>query len=188
MRYVFTERPYFKALSLFATSVLIALSCKADVAQAETSDSFEVSATIAAGCAVDGLGTSGDAGSVGVLNFGTDTTLSTATHTADLTASQTIVLRCTPGVALRMELGGGQHAGSGRRHMQFGPSTTNRLEYRLYSDAGMADEIGIDQQRSIAVTSANMNNVRLPVFGRISLTGGGLAGTYSDTLLVTLTW
>lgn len=158
------------------------------MAQAATTDDFEVSATIAAGCAVDGVGTSGQAGTMGELDFGTDTTLSTATHTADLTASQTIVLRCTPGVALRMELGGGQHAAAGVRNMQFGPSTTNRLQYRLYSDVGMTSEIGVDQQRSIVVTTSNMNSVKLPVFGRLTLPGGRQAGTYTDTLLVTLTW
>jgi len=159
-----------------------------DPARAETTASFDVSATILAGCAVDGVGTNGDVGSIGILDFGHDTTLSTASHNAALAGSQTIALRCTPGVALNMTLGGGQHASGGNRNMQLGSSTAERLQYRLYADAGMTDEIGIDQQRSILVTAANMNDVQLPVYGQVSLSGGSAAGTYTDTLLVTLTW
>jgi spore coat protein U-like protein len=174
-----------KSLSLMACGLLIAMPC---AVRAETTAPFEISATIAAGCAVDGLGTSGDAGTIGTLDFGLDTTLSTASHSAALTGSQAITLRCTPGVTLRMAIGGGQHPSSGERHMQLGPSAADRLRYRLYADAGMTDEIGIDQDRSITVSSANMNDVELPVYASVSLPGGSTAGIYTDTLLVTLTW
>ncbi|SCW89149.1 Spore coat protein U (SCPU) domain-containing protein [Sphingobium faniae] len=167
---------------------LWALMAMPGPAQADTTASFEVSATIVAGCAADGVGTSGDAGLIGTLDFGNDTTLSTASHSAALTGNQMITLRCTPGVALSMRLGGGQHASGGNRNMQLGPSTADRLPYRLYANAGMTDEITIDQDRSILVTAANMNDVQLHVYGQVSLPGGSAAGTYTDTLLVTLTW
>jgi len=167
---------------------LWALLALAGAARAETTATFEVSATIVAGCAVDGIGTSGDAGSIGTLDFGHDTTLSTASRDAALVGSQMIVLRCTPGVALSMTLGEGLHASGGDRHMQLGSSTAERLQYRLYADAGMTDEIGIDQARSILVTASNMNDVELPVYAQVSLPGGSLAGTYADSFLVTLTW
>src|SRR5690606_32598627 len=94
----------YAGLVLLGLLTFIGLSVPAE---ANTGATFEVSATIVAGCAVDGVGTSGDAGLIGTLDFGRDTTLSTATHNAALGANQTIVLRCTPGVSLSLKLGGG---------------------------------------------------------------------------------
>ncbi|WP_443969462.1 Csu type fimbrial protein [Sphingobium sp. CR28] len=175
----------YAGLVLFGLLASIGISGPAD---ADTGATFEVSATIVAGCAVDGVGTSGDAGLIGTLDFGRDTTLSTATHNAALGANQTMILRCTPGVSLSLKLGGGQHASGGNRNMQRGSSSADRLQYRLYANAGMTDEVMIDQDRSILVTAANINDVQLPVYAQVSLPGGSAAGTYTDTVLVTLTW
>lgn len=157
-------------------------------AHASTTQSFAVAAAVEAGCAIDGVGPSGDAGSLGTLNFGRYTTLSTANPTASLAANQTITLRCTPGVALIIKLGGGQHANNGNRNLQHGSAATQRLRYRLFSNPGMTDEIGIDQDQPITITAANTNDVKLPVYGQVTLPGDSAAGTYTDTLLVTLTW
>lgn len=168
-------------------SLLIAAACLPVLASAETQSSFEVSATIQPGCQVDGLGAEGDAGTVSRLDFGVDTTLSVATRTADATLSQTITLRCTPGVALQMRIDGGQHGQGGLRHLQLG-ATADRLQYQIYRDPGFSQPIGIDQNQPITITTANMNNVVLPVYGQLTLPGNRPAGTYTDTLLVTLDW
>lgn len=164
------------------------LCAAAGAAQAQTSESFQVSATVEAGCSIDGVGTSGDAGAMGLLDFGQDSALSTATHSASLSAGQTITLRCTPGVDLSMTIDGGANAAGGVRNLQLGPDTASRLQYRLYADAGFSDEIGINASRSVAVTVANANDVRLPVFARLVLPGDRAAGAYADTLLVALEW
>src|SRR5690606_24077512 len=83
---------------------------------------------------------------------------------------------------------GGQHANNGNRNLQHGSAATQRLRYRLFSNAGMTDEIGIDQDQPITITAANTNDVKLPVYGQVTLPGDSAAGTYTDTLLVTLTW
>lgn len=157
-------------------------------ALAGTSASFEVLASIVAGCAVDGVGMSGDAGLIGTLDFGRDTTLSTASHSAVLSENRAITVRCTPGVTLYLAIDGGLYASGGVRNLQMGGSATDRLPYRLFSDAGMTDEIGIGQSRSILATAATMNDVWLPIYARLSLPGGTAAGSYTDALLVTLTW
>ena len=174
----------------FHFGLIAALVCfgAAGNAHAETSRTFQVSAAIQAGCAVVGFGTSGNAGHVGTLNFGTDSSLSTATHTADISATQSIILRCTPGVSLRMAIDGGQHVASGARYLQLGANTAARLGYTLCADAGCNTPLGISQQVGITVTSANMNDVRLPVFGRLILPGNRPPGIYSDIVTVTLTF
>lgn len=157
-------------------------------AKAETTAQFEVSATIAPGCLVDGLGSSGHAGTIGTLDFGTDSTFSTATHTATTTAAQGIRLRCTPGVNLMMGVDGGSHAATGARHLQRGSDTAARIAYALCRDAACNQPIAIGGSAAIAVTGANSEDVILPLFASLTLPGGLVPGTYTDTLTVTLTW
>lgn len=157
-------------------------------ANAETTAQFEVSATIAPGCLVDGLGSSGHAGTIGTLDFGTDSTFSTATHTATTTTSQGIRLRCTPGVNLMMGVDGGSHAATGARHLQRGSDTAARIAYAVCRDAACNQPIAIGGSAGIPITGANSEDVLLPLFASLTLPGSLPPGTYTDTLTVTLTW
>jgi spore coat protein U-like protein len=157
-------------------------------ARAETSANFDVAAEIVAGCRVDGLGGAGNAGPIGTLDFGTDSSLSTATHSATTTATQTIRLRCTPGVALVMSIDGGAHPASGQRNLQRGTDTASRIAYTMCSDAACNLPIAIGGSTAVSVTSVNGDDVRLPIHARLTLPGGRIPGTYTDLLTVTLTW
>ncbi len=157
-------------------------------AHAETTAQFDVAATVTSGCLVDGLGASGHAGTIGTLDFGSDSTFSTATHSASTTSNQTIRLRCTPGIALAMSVDGGDHAVAGARHLQLGANSGARIAYAVCRDAGCTLPIAIGGSASVAVTPVNSDDVRLPLFARLTLPGALPPGTYSDTLTVTLTW
>lgn len=157
-------------------------------ARAATSASFEVSATVTAGCLVDGLGASGNAGRIGTLDFGEDSTFSNAVHTATTTATQAIRLRCSPGVTLRMTIDGGAHVGNSTRNLQRGATQTARIPYTLCRDAACTQLIGINVQSTMVITTANTEDVRLPIYGRLTLPGTLPPGTYTDTLTVTLTF
>lgn len=178
-----------KRTALAALAATVAYAGGAlQAARAETSAQFEVSAEIAPGCLVDGLGGSGHAGSIGTLNFGSDSTFSTATHTATTTNAQTIRLRCTPGVSLMMSIDGGSHAATGARHLQRGVDTGARIAYALCRDPTCNLPITIGGTSSTLVTSVNSEDVRLPIYGSLTLPGALPPGTYTDTLTVTLTW
>lgn len=157
-------------------------------ARAETSATFDVAAQIVAGCRVDGLGGSGNAGPIGTLDFGSDSSLSTATRSATTTATQAIRLRCTPGVALVMTIDGGAHSASGQRNLQRGGDTASRIVYTLCNDAACNQPIAIGGATAVNVTATNGDDVRLPVHARLTLPGGRIPGTYTDLLTVTLTW
>lgn len=157
-------------------------------AYAETSAEFDVAAQIVAGCRVDGLGGSGNAGTIGTLDFGSDSSLSTATHSATTTTTQAIRLRCTPGVALSMSIDGGAHAAAGLRNLQRGSDTASRIAYALCSDPACNQPIAIGGSTAVSVTSLGGDDVRLPVHARLTLPGGRVPGTYADLLTVTLTW
>lgn len=157
-------------------------------AAAETTATFDVAARIEPGCLVDGLGSAGHAGTIGTLDFGSDSSLSTAPHSATMTASQAIRLRCTPGVVLMMSIDGGAHAASGSRNLQRGADPASRIAYALCSDAACNQPIAIGGSAAVSVTGANSADVRLPVHARLTLPGNLIPGAYSDLLTVTLTW
>jgi spore coat protein U-like protein len=174
-------------LSGAAGALALATSLLPADAHAETGKSFQVSATIQPGCLVDGLGASGNAGHIGTLDFGSAPSLSTATRTASLSASQSIRLRCTAGVQLHVAIDGGAHANLGVRRLQLG-NTATRLDYSVCEDAACTKPFGVSVVRNVTVAVGDTEDVRLPIFGRLTLPGGKPAGTYSDTLTVTLSW
>lgn len=153
---------------------------------AETNKSFEVAATISNGCLVEGPGAG--SGAFGHLDFGTVSAFSSGMRTASLSSNQTITLRCTPQTDLHMSVDAGAHAASGARYLQRGTDTANRIGYTLCSDAGCTQAIAVGASIGITVDAANHADVRLPIFGRLTLAGVRPAGIYADTLTVTLSW
>jgi len=155
-------------------------------AMADTTTSFQVSATVVSGCEINGsLASGGEAlGRYGLLDFGSHSSLSRDTVSTAIAADAGLTLSCTPGVALSMALGAGQH-GSAVRNMQAAGSGA-LLPYRLYRDAGFSNEMQIDQ--AYAVTFADPEAIALPIYGRAVLSGDKPPDTYSDTIVLTLSW
>lgn len=142
---------------------------------------FQVQAIIQNGCLV-----SGSTGTTvfGTLNFGTQSTLSTQTISTALAANASWQLNCTPNMSLTMTLDGGQNYNGGRRLARTGGGT---LLYQLYSDSTYTTPI--QQNQAVAISSVGTgNNITLPVYGRVSLPGNAIPGTYNDTVVVTLSW
>jgi spore coat protein U-like protein len=144
---------------------------------AVTSQSFQVSATVTAGCLVVG-----GVSNYGSLNFGSQSAL--ATDTVQVALSAGVQLQCTPGVTMNMSVDGGQYNSSGR-HMQL-TTGSNRVAYQLFRDAAFSQSLGIGQSVAVAYTDAN--NISLPIYGRLQLPGNQPGGTYSDVLQVQLSW
>ncbi|MCK2177796.1 Csu type fimbrial protein [Enterobacter asburiae] len=150
-------------------------------ADAVTSQSFKVSATIVPGCAV----ATGSGGLLGTLDFGSHNGVESAPVSTSFVPNGALSIACTPGVALSMSINGGQNYSSVRRMKR--ANGVDMVPYRLYSSSLAANsEIGVNQ--AIAVTYTNSNNIALPLFGVALLTGFSPAGTYSDQLTVTLSW
>lgn len=145
---------------------------------AATSTTFQVSASIVAGCLVVGGTTA-----YGNLAFGSFSALSTSVATTSL-GGTTVTLQCTPGVVLNMKIGAGQNSNSVRNLKR--SSGSELLAYQLYSDAGFSQLLGIDQ--SVTVSYSDPTSIKLPVYARAQLTGTVPAGSYTDVLQVTLSW
>ncbi|MDF0730938.1 spore coat U domain-containing protein [Pseudomonas entomophila] len=146
---------------------------------AATTSTFQVSATIAAGCLVVGGVTQ-----YGLLDFGTRSALSTAALSTSL-GGTTVTFQCTPGVVLSMSLDGGQNSAAGTRNLKRSGGT-QLLAYQLFRDAGLTQSLGIGA--NVAVSYSDPTAIKLPVYGRTQLTGALPAGTYTDVVQVTVTW
>ena len=144
---------------------------------AVTSQSFQVSATVTAGCLVVG-----GVSNYGSLNFGSRSALATGPVQVALTGG--VKLQCTPGVTLNMSVDGGQYNNGGRQ-MQL-TTGSNRVAYQLFRDAAFSQALGIGQ--SVAVAYSDANNISLPIYGQVQLPGNQPGGTYSDVLQVQLSW
>ena len=160
-------------------------------AVAETSASFLVSATIEAGCEVNGSVPAPNAGigQIGTLAFGTHSALATGPVTATMVQSGGFPLACTPTALPTMTLDGGLHGGStgsALRNLESPAGAAERIAYRLYRDAGFNQELLAGQ--AYAVSLDNPLAITLPIHGRLTLAGNRRAAVYSDTVVVTLTW
>lgn len=80
-------------------------------AEAVTSQSFKVSATIVPGCAV----ATGSGGVLGTLDFGTHNGVESAPVSTSFVPNGALSIACTPGVALSMSINGGQNYSTVRR-------------------------------------------------------------------------
>ncbi len=153
---------------------------------AVTPGEFQVSAQIEAGCLVNaGIPADGaDLGDLGILDFGTHSSLSTATVQASLIRNAGVVLSCTPGTELAMQVDGGQNF-NGNRRLRLDADTL--LSYRIFRQANCTDEIPVSLDLQIDTTNSS-DNVVIPIHGCVVLPGNAEPGTYQDTLVVTVTW
>ena len=70
------------------------------------------------------------------------------------------------------------------RHLASG---ANQVAYHLYSDAGATNEITINQQISLGTATTTAFDV--PIYAHVNSGGVVLpAGSYTDTVQVTLAW
>ncbi|WP_369801871.1 spore coat U domain-containing protein [Pantoea sp. SM3] len=141
---------------------------------------FQVSASVVAGCVVSGTNT----GVFGTLNFGTQSGVSSSSVSASYVQSTTIILACTPGTAVSMSINGGSNYSTTRNLKVSG--NTNTVPYTLYTNAAHTSAIPVNS--AVALSYSNANNITLPIYGLLTLPGPTRAGTYTDTLTVTLSW
>lgn len=141
---------------------------------------FQVSASVVAGCVISGTNT----GVFGTLNFGTQSGVASSSVSASYVQSTTLTLACTPGTALSMSINGGSNYTSSRNLKH--ASNTDTVAYSLYTNAAHTTAIPVNSP--VALSYSNANNIVLPIYGLLTLPGPTRAGTYTDTLTVTLSW
>lgn len=141
---------------------------------------FQVSASIVAGCVISGTNT----GVFGTLNFGSHSGVESGGASASFVQSTTLNLACTPGTTLSMSINGGSNYTTSRNLKL--ANFSNTVPYTLYTNASHTTAIPVNQP--VALSYSNSNNITLPIYGLLQLPGATRAGVYTDTLTVTLSW
>ena len=131
---------------------------------------FTVTANVTSQCSVSA--TTLDFGTVGLLLANTDLT-------------STLTVQCASGVAYQVGLDNGQHASGTTRRMT-GPG--GLINYELYRNSTRTQRWGTTLNTDTVVGSGSGNNQSLTVYGRVPPQTTPTAGTYNDTITVTVTY
>ncbi|KAF1069394.1 MAG: hypothetical protein GAK45_01110 [Pseudomonas citronellolis] len=173
-----------------APTLLLLLALPVGATRADVSPvskAFQVSATVASGCAF-GTTLSSSNYNLGNLNFGTLASLATPVSVASSAGSGSIVLTCTPGMTVSIALDYGTNgASASQRYLRQG-SGSETLAYQLYRDAAYSQVWGTGAL-ALSVPSFPAATQTYTVYARL-LASSSLpsAGTYTDTVTVTLTY
>jgi spore coat protein U domain-containing protein, fimbrial subunit CupE1/2/3/6 len=128
--------------------------------------------------------------SAGTLAFGTYDPVSTNASAALDADADAVTVRCTKDAAAKVTLGQGANPtgastdAAPARQMADG---TKRLAYELYSDAGRTSVWGNTDPTGVAHVGTGLS-ANLRVYGRISGGQNVPAGSYSDTVVATVTF
>jgi spore coat protein U-like protein len=157
-----------------STIILCTLGAAPGFSQTTVNGNLTVQITITAACQIN---------SAGPLNFGSNGVLST-----DVDVNTTIVVQCTSGVPFNLGLGPG--AGTGAtlaNRLMTGPSSAT-IGYSLYTTAGRTTVWGNTSATNWQPGTGTGAPQNFTVYGRVPPQTTPAAGTYSDTVAVTLTY
>lgn len=147
------------------------------MASGSDSDNMAVSATVSDSCTI----------SAGALSFGTYDTVSGAAVPGEATLS----VACTEGASAVLTLGQGSNPDTGSDDSaplrQMG-SSANRLAYTLYQDVGHGDLWGNTEVTGVPYTASSSAPADITVFGEISGSQDVPSGSYTDTVVATVTF
>jgi spore coat protein U-like protein len=141
---------------------------------AEANFAFSVTATVQRTCFITATPTTLDFGSVGLLNTARNGT-------------STISVQCVSGTPYKVGLDGGLHSGSdiSARRMAQG---TNSVAYQLYRDAARTLVWGNTPGSDMVAATGTGSPQILTVYGQVPAQPTPPAGTYQDTVVVSVTY
>lgn len=173
-------KPNFKTNLFRAAVIAIVGGMFAANAYAGTAtSSMTVDSTISANCTI----------STTAVNFGAYDPI-VAHKTAALTGTGSVTTTCTSGASAYITLGQGANAATGStdaapvRQMASG---TNRLSYQLYSESTRTTVWANTSTTGLADTGTGAASTKT-VYGSVSAAQNKPAGTYTDTVVATVTF
>jgi spore coat protein U domain-containing protein, fimbrial subunit CupE1/2/3/6 len=161
-------------LRLFGRAILCAVCLASPAGAGTVTDTFDVTLTIQAGCEVSAPNN---------LNFGTETFLDTA-----LFGTVDFSVRCTSGTNGTISLNGGIGS-SGSVATRTMESGANSVNYSLYMNNSYATIWGDGTSgTSTYPHTGTGSTTNLTIYGRVPSQTTPTAGTYSDTITITVTY
>ena len=165
--------------TLLAAAVALVAGVSFQASAAETSSTFQVTATVASSCAIMGAAN---------LEFDSYNPVSTNATAALLGFSSGIQVRCNGGTTAKVQLDEGLNKAAGStcaapaRAMVDGSG--NKLNYSLAKAADMQAVFGCDAATQSSLSFANLETKNVGVFGSIPAAQNVPVGSYADTVTV----
>ena len=162
------------------SAVMLGIGLAPSADAATQTANLSVTASVAANCAI----------STSAVAFGAYDPI-VANATTDLDATGTVSVTCTSGASAGITLGQGANADTGStddvplRRMNDG--ATGYLSYALYSDSGRTTTWGNTVATEVAHTGTGAQ-ANLTVYGRVTAGQNVPVGSYSDTVVATVTF
>lgn len=161
-----------KLIAFAAAAAVTSVSAPA-FAAADT-DTLQITANVVNNCVV----------TASPMAFGTLANLGTA----NIDTSATVSLACTPDAAYDVSMDLGLNASGSQRRLVNGADAAQLIPYGLYTDANRTNAWGNAVGSTVAGTAVN-GTATLTAYGRIPSTAAAVtAGSYSDTVTVTVTF
>lgn len=144
-------------------------------AQAPTA-TIDVRAYVPPACAASTL-------DYGVLDFGSHGALNNQIHVTSSVGAGTIRVTCVEGLSYSIELDAGLNVDGSQRYMR--SPLGGKIRYQLFRDSQFTIPWDIDTPLNQMGTGVVQ---QIPLYGRVPPQGTPSAGTYSDTVSVTVEW
>ncbi|MGV8924268.1 MAG: spore coat U domain-containing protein [Ewingella sp.] len=176
--------PVWLLIPVFTLQLLFCSALNAGTA----TKNFTVSATIVNGCAF-GSSVTNPTTNLGTLNFGSVASVPGNLDMVSTAGTGSVVVTCTPGATVKIAMDYGTHGGSAtQRYMANTTAATQTLAYQLYQDPARSKVWG-NGALEMTVPSFPGTTQTYPVYARLfAVTTLPAAGTYTDTVTVTLTY
>jgi spore coat protein U-like protein len=171
----------FSARTLMtAVAAALAIGAVSSTDAATATQNLSLTASVTANCTI----------STAVVAFGAYDPVVTNATTA-LNGTGTVSVTCTNGASTTVTLGQGSNAATGSTDAiparRLNDGGTNFLTYSLYSDTGRTVVWGNTVGTSVAHTGTGLLTA-LTVYGAVTAGQNVPAGSYSDTVLATITF
>lgn len=180
---------------LAACAVIATLTQPSTVAAGSISGQIGVEMVIQPSCRVTSSTTVDEAGARqwGTLSFGShnDLTSDKSARSVDAAGNGTFRFQCSDGLTAVMTVDGGLNGDGTLRYMANTNEPLKRLAYRLYLDSGFHMPVVAGEPQAMTQPDGTPSG-SFALFGRVLSSEQPhvmpAAGTYTDTLLVTLSW
>ena len=166
-----------KSLLVFGIVAVASLSAKGGQAATDTAQ-FSNTITINTNCTIDATGTGLDFGTHGVL-------------TSVIQVNTSFTVQCTTGLTYDIGLDGGTNGGTTTTRTLYGgggggPETVN---YKMFSDAGHSQNWGNTVATDTPAQSTGNGAAQShTVYGQVPVQATPTAGTFNDTITITVTF
>jgi spore coat protein U-like protein len=169
--------------TIFLSCFVSMLFSTASSAAGQVQGNLGVQLVISSGCSVSGGTASSTGNDFGTLNFGSYASLTNTIRAQTTAGSSGIRINCTNALPYSISLDNGAHSSSNQRRLADGSG--NYINYNIYQDSAYAIAWSSTTPK-VGVGSGTATD--LVFYGSVPGGQTAAAGTYSDTVVVTVSW